>query len=189
MHIKMPGCSTNCSYSDEVADFIAPIMTKSGKRVVEDLLSIIFSNFNSKIAPIDLCITHGNSNRYSRGINFALSLPSSILPTFGEGGNPAIKKTLVLTPLDFRLRENDGAVRYICCFIHPNVMGVKITLTEIYFGGVYDLSGSSQFVQISSHCPSMAALSGRPNNCLVPDTHRPTHHSRFAAVSPSQPQV
>jgi hypothetical protein len=60
--------------------------------------------------------------RHSRGVNFALGLPSSKLPTFSAGGNPAkqIRReaTKPIVPLcgylyfhlDSRLRGNDDAI-------------------------------------------------------------------------------
>ena len=56
-------------------------------------------------------------NRHSRGVNFALGLPSSKLPTFSAGGNPVqlfnvqlelVRFAELLFLLDSRLRENDG---------------------------------------------------------------------------------
>jgi hypothetical protein len=64
-------------------------------------------------------------SRHSRGVNFALGLPSSKLPTFSEGGNPVdlintrVTKQLqdfvrfaeLIFLLDSRLRGNDGGVK------------------------------------------------------------------------------
>jgi glutamyl-Q tRNA(Asp) synthetase len=47
--------------------------------------------------------------RHSRGVNFALGLPSSKLPTFSAGGNPVGLNKMHVELLDSRLRGNDEA--------------------------------------------------------------------------------